>query len=171
MIERSGSRPEWLKLPKLPLVVTDSVWDELVEGPRQKGETGLADQTEAWLRAVVGQPTVIPTDSAEARVAAALLMAPGSIGIGEASIIGYTLTHPEHVAVLLDRRALWQAVEELRGARVMSMHGFLAEMVASHSMPQALANVVSETLLKRQTGTKRPSWWPIPASAPHQEPG
>lgn len=156
-IQRAGIAPELIKLGRLPVILTDIVWDEFVEGPKRSGANqATIKQAEELAVAIAGSETAIMSGSAEASALARLTTPPMTEDLGELSIIAYASVHTADVAVLLDRKALHRAVEEL-GPRVISMYGFL-KMLEAHGLARSCTNIVSQRLLKN-FGFKPPLWW------------
>ena len=125
-IQRSGFAPQVTALGRIPVLITDVVWDELtVEAGLNGARTETVAEAEAMLRALAGAPTVLQPESPEAATLADLQQEPATEGAGEHSVIARAFHHAGEIAVLLDRRALHRGVEELRG-RVISFHAFLS---------------------------------------------
>lgn len=157
-IQQAGMASEFGRLGRLPVVITDTVWDEFVERPKNSGANpSSVAEAGALALALAGAPTTLLAGTPEAEAFARLIKAPITEHEGELSVIAYAVTHPDHTAVLLDRKALHRGVEELRG-RVLSLHGFLDVILKHHALPRAAGDAVSATLLKRQ-GFRAPLWW------------
>ena len=68
-----------------------------------------------FLAAIAGSPTVIEPMSPEAAALAKLSAPPVKEDPGELSVIAYAYHHPDTIAVLHDRAAVFRGIEELRG--------------------------------------------------------
>ena len=137
-------------LGPFPVVLTDVVWDEFVEGPKRNGAnaTTIADAA-AIATAVAGKATDLFAGTPEAEAFAKLCLPPMTEHVGELSLIAYATVHADVTAVLLDRKALHRGVEELRG-RVLSLHSFLEALETNHRFPRAISAAVSTTLARQQ---------------------
>lgn len=125
VIQRSGFAAEVRSLGRLPVVITDSVWDELTIGASDQGaREATVREAQELLETIAGEPTVLQPETEET---ATLVKLQGEVATeheGEHSILAFALHHPDVTPVLLDKRATLRAVEELR-RRVLSLHGFL----------------------------------------------
>lgn len=157
-IQRSRLSARVAALGRLPVVVTDVVWDELTTGAKEKGaRQDTVDEAEAMLTALAGVPSVLEPQSPEAATLADLQRPPATEGAGEHSVIARTYHHQGETAVLLDRRALHRGVEELRG-RVISFHGFL-EVLIKHGLSREDAELISRSYLQKYPHLRAPTWW------------
>lgn len=157
-IQRARFAARVAALGRLPIVVTDVVWDELTIGAKLKGaRQETVEEAEALLRALAGAPTVLQPESAEAAILADLQRPPETEGAGEHSVIAHAYHHSDETAVLLDRRAMYRGVEELRG-RVISFHGFL-EYLVNHGLGRADADQISRWYLQQNAALRAPVWW------------
>src|SRR2546427_12111859 len=95
-----------IKAGRLPVVVTDVVWEELT-GP----ESGhRANEAHAMLEAIAGQATPLLPDTHEVAAFDALHPYAATSDAGEASIIAYAIHHSEVIPVLRDRYAILRAI-------------------------------------------------------------
>jgi hypothetical protein len=158
-IQRAGHAGTLQQLGLLPVIITDTVWDELTINAAQHGAPPkIVQQALAMLTAIAGAPTVLSPQSAEAQTFVQLQKPPATEGIGEHSVIAYAYHHPEVTAVLHDRKALHRGVEELRG-RVLSFHGFLGLLRTGHGLPTQAANQISDWYCAQFKPQRRPVWW------------
>ena len=158
-IQRSGHVADIVALGELPVVVTDSVWDEVTIGAQQSGAHGSSvAEMQAMLVSMAKAPTMIIPQSPAARTLATLQAAPPSEGPGELSVIAYAFHHLDAIPILIDRRALRRAVEEIRRA-VLSLHGFLDVLRTERGLPSAVADDISDWFCQRNTPVRRPAWW------------
>lgn len=141
---------------KLPVVVTDVVWSEIVDDPDMYPEREA--QARRMLTSITGGPIVLRPESAEAETFAKLQSPPPTEGAGEHSVIAYCLHHPDVVPVVVDRRALYRAVEEVR-SKVLSFQGLLGALVGTTAFPRDLANRIVSAYGKRFPHTRQPLWW------------
>lgn len=140
-------------------MITEEVWYEVTERAAAHGAyPATVDEMRKFLVAVVGAPTAIAPMSQEAESLARLLAPPAKEDPGELSVIAYAFHHPEAIAVLHDRAAVFRGVEELRG-RVISIHGLLGHLRSNHSLSLADAQRISDHYCKRHTPTRSPLWW------------
>lgn len=158
-IQRSGHVADIIALGELPVVITDSVWDEVTVGAQQSGaHSSSVLEMRQMLISMAKGPTMIVPQSAEAKALAVLQTAPPSEGPGELSVIAFAFHHPEAVPILIDRRALRRAVEELRRT-VLSLHGFLDVLRTEHGLLSTTADDISSWYCKKNTPVRRPVWW------------
>jgi predicted nucleic acid-binding protein len=158
-VQRARMTAEFQACGKLPVVVTDVVWDELTINALAKGaRPETVREMEEMLRAIAASPTVLAPQSPEAEVLTALQAPPLTEGIGEHSVIAYAIVHKETTAVLFDRRALHRGVEELRG-NVLAFHGFLSELVGRGHVSKRVADSISTSYCERNAPARRPLWW------------
>ncbi len=152
---------------RLPVVITDTVWDELVLGPILKMPVGISTREEAHrraqaeameevLRSIAGGRTEILAGSPEATNLARLQRA-GSVGQGEDSVIALAVSRPDVVPVMIDRAGLARAIEEVPG-RVLSLHGFLRTIERDAGFPRGVSDAVSAYLQKAKSFVP-PLWW------------
>ena len=158
-IQRSGYSAEFRALGRLPVVITDSVWDELTVNAAANGARDASvKEAQALLEAIAGGPTVLEPETQEA---ATLVELQGEVAAeheGEHSIMAYAVHNADVVPVLLDLRATRRAVEELRG-RVLSLHGFLDVLRTGHRLSPKIAHAVSEWFFVRNRPSTPPLWW------------
>jgi hypothetical protein len=158
-IQRSGHAAAFTALGRLPVVITDAVWDELTINARKYGIYAKSvEEMLAMLVAIAGEATPIRPQSAEAETLAVSQAAPPSEGPGELSAIAFALHHADAVPVLIDRKALRRAVEELRG-KVLSLHGVLDVLRSDHGLPPAVVNDISDWYCARNRPVRPPVWW------------
>ena len=155
-VQRLGYVERVASCGRLPVVVTDIVWEEATTGKNPHANSEL----EGLLRAVAGSPRALLPQSPEAATFAALQAPPKTEDPGEHSIIALAIHEPELVPVLLDKKALHRAVEELRRP-LLSMHGFLDGLVTAGSLPRELGLDLAEAYRKK-CATPTPHWWPAP---------
>lgn len=155
-LESANLRVELGRTGPWPIVITDVVWSELVDDCPSAYVHGM----KTLLQALAGQPTVMMTETREARALGEMAQQEHQTeGGGELSVIAFALSNPDATVVLKDKRAVVRAVEELR-ERILSFHGMLAWLVARQHLTQALANRLATTYLQRNQGLARPLWWP-----------
>jgi hypothetical protein len=152
-LQRLGLARDLAECGRLPIVVTDVVWDELINGKNPYANAEL-DQV---LKAVAGQPRVIEVESPEAESFAFIHQSPSTEHRGEHSIIAVAIHDQTVVPVLLDKKGLHRAVEELRRL-VLSMHGFLRILTALRSIPVELAMTIADAY-RRKCSAPKPHWW------------
>lgn len=158
-VQRAGHAVTLRELGALPVVITDTVWDELTVGASLAGAPErLVQEAEAMLKAIAGAPTVLVPQSLEAQTLVQLQLPPVTEGMGEHSVIAYACHHPDATAILHDRRALHRGIEELRG-RVLSLHGFLDVLRREHGLAPKAAHQISEWYCVRNKPQRRPLWW------------
>lgn len=159
MIQRSGFLAEVRALGRLPVIITDSVWDELTVNAGANGAwESSVKEAEALLQAIAGAPTVLEPETAEA---ATLVKLQGKFAAeheGEHSIMAYAFHNADVLPVLLDLRATRRAVEELKG-RVLSLHGFLDVLRTHHGLASEVAHSISEWFCARNRPWTQPLWW------------
>lgn len=155
-VESARLREELGKTGPWPIVITDVVWSELVDYCPTVHLAGMKE----LLSKLAGSPTELLTQTPEALALGAMQQAAmQKEGMGELSVIAFTLHNADASAVLKDRRAVVRAVEEMRG-RVLSFHGMLDWLVRQEHLPLDLAQRLSAQYLKANNGTVRPLWWP-----------
>lgn len=148
-----------LALGALPWVITDEVWYEVTDRAAAHGAyPATVDEMRRFLTTIAGTPTVIAPMSPEAEALARLSTPPVKEDPGELSVIAYAYAHPETIAVLHDRAAVYRGIEELRG-RVISIHGLLGHLRSEHGLPSAEAQRISDHYCKRFTPARPPLWW------------
>jgi len=158
-IQRSGSSSAIGELGPLPVVITDSVWDELTLNATANGAAPASVKVaENLLRAIAGGPTVLEAATPEAATLTRLHGEVGTEDIGEHSIMAYAVHHTDVTPVLIDRRATWRAVEEVRG-RVLSLHGFLDVLRTQHRLDRKVASAISKFFCDRNKPAVPPLWW------------
>ena len=158
-IQRAGHAGTFRQLGSLPVIITDTVWDELTINAAQNGASKkTVQEAENMLTAIAGARTVLSPQSAESQTLVQLQKSPATEGIGEHSVIAYTFHHPGVTAVLHDRKALHRGVEELRG-RVLSFHRFLDVLRTWHGLPGPVASQLSDWYCARFMPQRRPVWW------------
>ena len=108
---------------RAPLLITDTVWDELTG---QGVQEPWASKARRLLESLVTGPTVLLPATPEADTFAELHPDTSSEDAGEHSIIALAIHRPDVIPVLRDTKALVRAVEELKGRPVLSVHGFLS---------------------------------------------
>jgi predicted nucleic acid-binding protein len=159
-IQRARHVSTLSKLGRLPVVVTDTVWEELTVVARSKGNAPASEieEMERMLEAIAGRPTELELDTVEAEAFGRLHSRPDRAeDAGEHSIIAYASIHEDVIAVLFDRRALFRAVEELRG-RVLSIHGFLDVLRTRHGLAPLEADDLSQKI-RKAASIPQPLWW------------
>lgn len=140
---------------RLPIVVTDVVWDELTSP-----ESGhRATEAQTLLDAIAGQPTQLLPETPEVAAFDALHPVAAESDAGEASIIAYAICHPEVIPVLRDRHAVLRAIEELRGRVVLSMHGFLEAMLLGGHLGVGQIIEIGRAYRQNYPGHPKPLWW------------
>ncbi|MBI5542768.1 MAG: hypothetical protein HY901_02690 [Deltaproteobacteria bacterium] len=158
-IQRSGYSAEIGALGRLPVVITDAVWDELTINAAANGSNAASVRAaEDLLKAIAGGPTVLEPATPEAVTLDALHGDVATEDLGEHSIMAYTVHNPDVMAVLIDKRATCRAVEEVRG-RVLSLHGFLDVLRAEHRLDRRVASAISQYFCVRHKPTVPPLWW------------
>lgn len=159
ILQRAGYLAPIQALGPLPWVITDEVWYEVTDQAVAHGAyPATIDEMRNFLVAVAGAPTVIAPMSAEAQSLALLSAPPVKEDPGELSVIAYAFHHPEAIAALHDRAAVFRAVEGLRG-RVISIHGLLGRLRSDHGLPLEHAQQISDHYCKRYTPARSPLWW------------
>jgi hypothetical protein len=157
-IQKAGAAPEVAKLGALPVVITEFVWDEFVEGPRRNGaRSQTVTEAENLVRAMAGQPTELLPQTPEIASYVDLQTPQPTEGHGESSIIAYAMHHPETVPILLDRLALYRGVENLRGS-VLSLHGFL-RVLEQYGLPASISEAISRKYCSGRKPIVPPLWW------------
>jgi predicted nucleic acid-binding protein len=141
---------------RLPVVVTDVVWDEVIGESEGRQSMRENEQLRELLHVIAGGPTEIHPQTPEA-LAFAQLDAP-KFGAGERSMIAYALSHPDVTVVLIDKLALHRAIEELRGERVLSLHGWLRAM-EPYGLGRRIAQAISSAFCKAYPQHRPPLWW------------
>lgn len=158
IMARAASLREWKAVGLLPVAVTEVVYAELSDGNGEKAETA-----KRVVAAVAPAPVAFEAGSDLAGKFAEVLEAwpppPKKTDVGERSVVALSLLRDDHVAVMLDFKALYLAAEELRG-RVLSMHGFLHALTSMGKLDSAMAKRVSDRLVHEQRGRRKPTWWP-----------
>ncbi|MGZ3457580.1 MAG: hypothetical protein ACXU86_03650 [Archangium sp.] len=158
-IQRVGHTRTLTRLGPLPVIITDTVWEELTTGAERTGKVPRAtlDEMQQMLEAIAGAPTTLEPATSEAAAFARLHSGPGTEDAGEHSLIAYASQHQDVIAVLFDRRALFRAVEELRG-RVLSIHGFLDVLRTMGKLAATDAGDISSKLCRARS-LVQPLWW------------
>jgi hypothetical protein len=159
LIQRVGQVGALARLGRLPVVITDTVWDELTVQAEQTGKVRpetLAEMKQL-LTSMAGAPTLVEPATPEGDAYARLHTTASTENAGEHSLIAYAYQYPDVVAVLFDRKALHRAVEELRG-RVLSIHGFLDVLRTHHGLSAADAAVISQKICAARSVVP-PLWW------------
>ncbi|WIG94190.1 hypothetical protein [Myxococcus sp. SDU36] len=153
-VQKSGQMDAFKSVGRLPVLVTDVVWEEVIGGTdaRQRENADLCEV----LQAIAGGPTELLPETPEA-LDFVRLDAP-RYGPGERSMIAYALHHPEVTLVLNDKLAIHRAIEELRGERVLSLHGWLRAM-ESHGLQRKIAEAVSAAFCRSHQPHRPPLWW------------
>jgi hypothetical protein len=158
-IQRAGHAGTLGGLGPLPVVITDTVWDELTVNARLNGAAPrLVKEADDMLRAIAGAPMMLTPQSPEARTLVQLQLPPPTEGLGEHSVIAYAFHHGDVTAVLNDRRALHRGIEELHG-RVVSWHGFLDVLRAGHGLTKRASDELSSWYCSRFVPQRAPIWW------------
>ncbi len=142
-------------LGRLPLVITGSVWDEFCD---LGGDPDLLRRDREMLEAIAGERVDIEPQTPEAEAFAMLMASTPAIHEGEASIIALAFRDSGITPVLIDRRAIWRAVEELRG-RVIAVHAFLDVLRSDHGLAPAVAGRLASAYRRRQSMSAPPMWW------------
>jgi hypothetical protein len=157
-IESSGRTQAMTKLRGLKLLITQTVWDECSEG-------AAGGRRIALLHALGAAATPLLAGEPEAVTAAAFLQQ-GDLEEGELSILAFAVHHADVVPVFHERHALFRAVEELRGRRVLSFHGFLGELREAHGLAHGEADRISSWYCasggktwRKSVRPVRPAWW------------
>jgi hypothetical protein len=162
LVQRAGHAKTLTQLGRLPVVVTDTVWDELTLIAENTGKARpetLVEMKEL-LVAIAGAPTLLEPATPESEAYARLHPGSGTENAGEHSLIAYASQHPDVTAVLFDRKALHRAVEELRG-RVLSIHGFLDVLRTQHGLSTSDAEAISQRICAARS-IVQPLWWQSP---------
>jgi hypothetical protein len=160
LIQRAGHATALTQLGRLPVVVTDTVWDELTVVAQSTGKVRpetLAEMKKL-LVAIAGAPTLLVPDTPESEAYARLHPGSDTENAGEHSLIAYASHHSDVTGVLFDRKALHRAVEELRG-RVLSVHGFLDVLRTHHGLSAADTQTLSQRICAAKS-VVQPLWWP-----------
>jgi predicted nucleic acid-binding protein len=76
---------------------------------------------------------------------------------GEASIVAVAFHNAEIIPVLIDRRGIWRAVEELRG-RVIGVYAILDVLRRNHHLDSTVAGRLAATFQGRHSMSP-PMWW------------
>lgn len=159
-VQRARHAGSLASLGKLPVVITDVVWDELTVKPRLKNaRSETVDEAENMLRCIAGCPTVLEPATPEAVALAALLGEVPDVDQGELSVIAYSLHHPNAVPVLMDKYSALRAIEELRGRLVFSLHGFLYHLMLEHGLAERKAADISSWFCASHKPARPPLWW------------
>jgi hypothetical protein len=153
-IQRLRFSEDFAKCGRLPIVVTDVVWSEVCSSKDDRANAEM----QKLLTSIGGSPRIIDPETPEAATFARLEQAPKGEHPGEHSIIALAINDPQLVPVLLDRQALSRAIEELRRRPILSMHGFLDELVASNLVPRDLARGFAHAY-RRRCSVAVPHWW------------
>lgn len=157
-IQKSGHAHSIAGLGPLPVVITDMVWSELTVGATLNGaQMSTVSDAESMLKAIAHAPSILSPESLEAETFADLQRPPETEGVGEHSVIAYTLHNPNDVAVLLDRKAMYRGVEELRG-RVLSFFGFL-DVLRRKGLRGADAYAIGKWYVAGHKPARPPLWW------------
>lgn len=159
LIQRAGHAPTLSRLGRLPVVVTDTVWDELTVVAQGTGKVWPAtlEEMNALLVSIAGAPTLLEPATPESEAFARLHPDASTENAGEHSLIAYASQHPDVIGVLFDRKALHRGVEELRG-RVLSIHGFLDVLRTTHGLTTEDAATIS-TRICAAKNVEKPLWW------------
>lgn len=152
-VQRLRFSDDLMRCGRLPVVVTDVVWEELVttKSPHVNAEM------QALLDAVAGEPRALEPMSPEAGTFTKLQQPPKTEGPGEHSVIAVALHDPNVIPVLLDKKALHRAIEELRRP-LLAMHGFLDVLITSGVLPKALGRSLAAKY-RAATSASSPQWW------------
>jgi hypothetical protein len=159
MVQRAGHAKTLTRLGRLPVVVTDTVWDELTIMAENTGKVRpetLVEMKEL-LVAIADAPTLLEPATPESDAYVRLHPGSDTENAGEHSLIAYATQHPDVTAVLFDRKALHRAVEELRG-RVLSIHGFLDVLRTQHGLSAPDAEALSQRICAAKS-LVQPLWW------------
>lgn len=142
-------------LGRLPLVITGLVWDEFCDSG---GDPERLQGDREMLEAIAEGRLDIQPQTPQAEAFAVLTTSTPSIEQGEASIIAVAFHDEDIVPVLIERRAIWRAVEELKG-RVIAVHAFLDVLRSDHALASVVATRLALTYRRRQTMSAPPMWW------------
>lgn len=158
-LQRAGHAETLSRLGGLPVIVTDTVWDELTLVAERTGKVHAStlEQMRRLLDSIAGAPVNLEPDTPEAETFGRLHSHSGAEDAGEHSVIAYAMVHPDVTAVLFDRRALFRGVEELRG-RVLSIHGFLDVLRTQHGLAPEDAEAISRKICAAKS-IVQPLWW------------
>jgi|GEM_PF-4708868 len=159
LIQRAGFAKALTRLGRLPVVVTDTVWDELTVVAESTGKVRpetLAEMQEL-LVSIAGAATLLEPNTPESEAYAHLHPGSDAENAGEHSLIAYASQHADVTGVLFDRKALHRAVEELRG-RVLSIHGFLDVLRSQHGLSASDAQAISQKICAAKSVVP-PLWW------------
>lgn len=158
-IQRAGHADTLVQLGRLPVVVTDTVWEELTIVAERTGKVRPSTIAEMrqMLDSIAGSPVSLEPATPEAEAFAHLHSHSGAEDAGEHSVISYAFVHKEVTAVLFDRRALFRGVEELRG-RVLSIHGFLDVLRTHYGLAAKDAEDISRKICASKS-IVQPLWW------------
>lgn len=154
--QQARQAPALTALGQLPVMLTDAVWDEVVTTPMESHPVARIEERREMLTAIAGGPTELLPETPEALDFARL--ASSGLGPGERSLIAYALHHPDVTVVLLDRLALHRAIEELRGERVLSLHGGLRAL-EPHGLTRKIAQAISDSFCRSNKPHRPPLWW------------
>ncbi len=159
LVQRAGHAKTLTRLGRLPVVVTDTIWDELTVVAESTGKVRPETLVEMkdLLVSIVGAPTLLEPATPESEAYVRLHPGSDAENAGEHSLIAYASQHPDVTAVLFDRQALHRAVEELRG-RVLSIHGFLDVLRSQHGLSGSDAQAISQKICAARSIVP-PLWW------------
>lgn len=157
---RSGLDQGVIALGKLPVVITDVVWDELtVSTPTKPIAIGRIHAASALMSSMANSSTAIHPNSPEALTFNRLQGAVATQDRGEHATMALALHDPDVVPVLYDRRALHRAVEELRWRKLLSIHGFVGILRDEFGLDKVAANQFSRWLCQSNATLRPPLWW------------
>lgn len=166
-ILRAGQARGLAACGRLPVLVTDTVWDELTVEPvlrareKREGDEKIraiqraCSEAEALLRAIVGEPTRILAGSREADLLARLMLV-RRVGPGEDSVIALALANRDVVPVFIDGKAIRRCVEERPGSNLLSLYGFLEALRTECGVS---ADVIDAVVRHVQNDLALPLWW------------
>lgn len=159
IIQRIRHAKTLIQLGPLPVIITDTVWDELTIGAERTGKPHRSTISEMreLLKTIAGEPTRLEPATPEIEAFVRLHSNSSTEDAGEHSLIAYASQHTDIVAVLFDRTALHRAVEELRG-RVLSIHGFLDVLRTHHGLSGTDADSISRNVCAARS-VVQPLWW------------
>ncbi|HET7499916.1 MAG TPA: hypothetical protein VFK02_02905 [Kofleriaceae bacterium] len=159
ILQRAEGLASIAALTAPPWVITDEIWYEVTDNAAASGAyPSSVEEMREFLAAIAGSPTVIEPMSPEAAALAKLSAPPVKEDPGELSVIAYAYHHPDTIAVLHDRAAVFRGIEELRG-RVISIHGLLGLLRADHGLAATDTQRISDHYCKRHAPIRSPLWW------------
>lgn len=154
-LQKAGQVAALKSVGRLPIVVTEYVWDELIDQAAALPQR-VVDERRELLSAMVDSPTELLPETPESLDFNRLKES--GLGPGERSIMAYALHHPDVKLVLLDRLALHRAIEEFQGQQVLSLHGALRAL-EPHGVTRQMADAISASFCRENKPHRPPLWW------------